>query len=164
MKKINGSLKFLIIVFIVYLIISLFNFDYAYATFKKTLIMLKGVVPLILFVFFAMFVVNILIDEKKIKKHLGKGTGIMGWIYSIIGAILIPAPPYIIFPMLGNLQKKGMRNSLIVSFLYNGNLQLTFLPVLAYYFGIYYTVIVSVYIFIFSIISGIIIEKYLESS
>ncbi|MFW6283484.1 MAG: hypothetical protein ACOC1P_05535 [Minisyncoccales bacterium] len=70
-------------------------------------------------------------------------------------------PPYVVLPLLGELKKQGMREALIISFLYIRNLQVIFLFVMAYYFGILFTLIVSFYVFIFAILSGIFIENVL---
>lgn len=158
-KKINGGTTFFLIVVMLYLIAFLIEKDYTSSAFMGFLNTMKGILPLIIGVFFVMFLVNIFLDPKKINKHLGHDSGIKGWIYTIIAGVLIPAPPYVVFPLLGDLKKKGMKDALIVSFLYNRNLQITFLPVMAYYFGIPFTIIICAHIFIFAIISGLIIEK-----
>lgn len=146
---------------LIYIIVFLINSDFTKSVFNNFISSLIKIFPIILGVYVFLFLINLFIKPEKINKHLGKDSGLKGWIYSIIAGIIIPAPPYIIFPLLGDLKKQGMKDSLIVSFLYNRNLQVTFLPVMAYYFGIPFTIIVSLYVFIFAIISGIIVERLL---
>ncbi|MCD4693857.1 hypothetical protein K8R62_00675, partial [bacterium] len=65
--------------------------------------------------------------------------------------VLISGPPYVLFPLLGDLKKKGMSNSLIAVLLYNRNVKITFIPVMIYYFGLEFTVIISILIILFSV-------------
>ena len=160
-SKNNKVLKFLAIVVMIYLVVFLINSNYAILAFQNFLKTFSKIIPIILFVYLFTFLANAFLEQKKINKYLGKDSGIKGWVYVTLSGILIPSPPYVVFPLLADLRKKGMKNSLIIAFLYNRNLQIAFLPVMAYYFGILFTIIVSTYIFIFAILSGIFIEKML---
>lgn len=163
LKQLSGGMKFLIVVTLLYLISYLVSSSYVKESFQNFIILLTNVAPMITIVFVIMFIMNIFLKPEKINKHLGHDSGIKGWIYSIIAGILIPSPPYVVYPLLGDLKKSGMKTSLIVSFLYNRNLQVTFLPVMAFYFGIPFTIVVSIYVFIFAIISGLILEKVINN-
>jgi uncharacterized membrane protein YraQ (UPF0718 family) len=158
-KRINGPVKFLTAVIIVYIISFLFDKEYTKNAFSHFIDVLLNIAPIILVVFIFMFVMNYFIKPEAINKHLGKESGIKGWAYALISGMIIPAPPYVVFPLLGQFKKSGMKTSLIVAFLYNRNLQITFIPVMAYYFGIPFTIVISTYVFLFSIISGLVVEK-----
>ncbi|MCF7910280.1 permease, partial [Candidatus Pacearchaeota archaeon] len=113
-------------------------------------------------VFGIMFFVNLFLKPEKIKKHLGHESGIKGWVYTLfVGSFVPMGPPYVVFPLLGDLKKSGMRNSLIVAFLNIRNLQLIFLIVLISYFGLLFTLVLGIYVFIFAILNGVLIEKIL---
>jgi hypothetical protein len=86
-----------------------------------------------------------LLSPSKINKHLGKNSGVKGWLYAIAGGIFISGPPYILYPMLGELKKHGARNGLLAA-------------MLIYYFNLRYAVILSIYIILFSILNGILLE------
>jgi len=60
--------------------------------------------------------------------------------------------------MLGELKKHGARNGLIAAMLYNRNVKIYFLPAIIYYFNLRYAVILSIYIILFSILNGILLE------
>ena len=157
--KLNDGDKFFIIILLIYLVSFLINPEFTKTAFKDFLNILIKITPILLFIFIFMFILNYFLKDDMIKKHLGNNSGIKGWAYIIFSGIIIPSPPYIIIPLLGELKKKGMRKALIVSFLYARNLQITFLPVMAYYFGILFTIINVTYVFIFTILSGLFIEK-----
>lgn len=59
-----------------------------------------------------------------------------------------------------------MRTGLVVVFLYNGAIKLPLLPIMIFYFGIYFVIILCIYMVVASIFQGKIIEriegKYIE--
>ena len=118
-----------------------------------------AIAPYIIAVFIVMFFMNIFIKPSFVRKHLGSDSGLRGWIYSALGAMIFPGPPYIIFPLLEDLRNHGMRYSLVACFLNNRSVQPIFLPVFIHYFGLLFSLIVWAFVFIFSIISAIIIER-----
>ena len=161
-KKINGRIKFLIIILLVYGALWFMNpalFKDAISYFSLTL---KKVVPVLGLVFVVLFILNLVLKPEKIGRFLGRESGILGWLYAVIGGILISGPPYILYPMLGELRKHGARNGLIVTLLYNRNVKIQFIPALVYYFGLRYTVVLSVYIILFSVLNGMIFELFVR--
>ena len=158
----SGGIKFLWLVMGSYLFAGFFYRSYtegALSSFIKTLI---NVVPILIYVFAVMFLINIFVQPAAIKKHLGRDSGIKGWTYAILGSILICGPPYILLPLFGELQKQGMKNSLIIAFFSNRHVQPAFLPVMIYYFGTPFTVVISVYILIFAVINGLVLGRILD--
>jgi uncharacterized membrane protein YraQ (UPF0718 family) len=158
-SKISGGIKFLIIVLIFYLIVALFNFSITKNAFLNFLTMFIKIIPILGIVFIIMILVNLFFTKRKIAKHLGKDSGVKGWIYAIVSGILVSGPPYILFPLLGELRRGGMKSSLAAVFLYNRNVKIPFLPVMVYYFGLSFTIILSLYIIIFSVLNGKIIGR-----
>lgn len=162
-KKINGTYFFLFIIVTAYLVLFLANFS----LFKESLIqfsqILLEIVPVFILVFLLMFFFNLFLDEKKMAKILGNNAGIKGWTISIIGGILSMGPIYMWYPLLGDLQKKGMKNSFITTFLYNRAIKLPVLPMMAYYFGLSFTIILTLYMILFSVINGLLINKFIKS-
>ena len=61
--------------------------------------------------------------------------------------------------MLSELKKKGMRTALIATFLYSRAVKLPLLPLMVHYFGAIYTLVLCLYLIIFSVVSGILVEK-----
>lgn len=121
--------------------------------------MFLRLIPVLVLVLGIMFVINKFLHTDKIRKHLGEESGWKGWIWAMITGILISGPPYVLFPLLEDMRKKGMKNSLIAVFLYNRNVKIPFFPVMVYYFGLAFTIIISVYIIIFSFLSGWLIQR-----
>lgn len=159
-KKISGGMRFFLIVLIIYFISFLLNFEVTGTAFVNFLQMIWKIIPILMVVFFAMFLVNLYFTEKRTKKYFGRQSGIKGWIYAIISGILISGPPYVLYPFLGELKKHGMKDSLLAVFLYNRNVKIPFIPVMIYYFGLAFTIIISFCIIVFSILNGILVEKF----
>ncbi|MCK4918724.1 MAG: permease [Candidatus Pacebacteria bacterium] len=157
-KKINGVTKFLIVVLITYLIVALFNFSIAQKAFVDFLLMFIKIIPILVFVFILMTIINFYFTPEKIKKHLGENSGIKGWIYTMFSGIIISGHPYVFFPLLKDLKEHGMKDSLLAVFLYSKNIKIPFLPVMVYYFGLSFTIVLTIYTAIFSVLNGIIVE------
>jgi len=158
-QKISGGMKFFLIVLTIYFISALFNIEVTETAFANFLRMIWKIVPILIFVFFVMILINLYFTEERIKKYFGRRSGIKGWIYTIISGVLISGPPCTLYPLLGELKKHGMKNSLLAVFLYNRNVKIPFIPVMIYYFGLVATVIMPFYIIVFSILNGILVEK-----
>ena len=158
MSKVSGRIKFLTIILLVYLIVGLINPALSLNAFRYFVGMLSKVFPVLALVFIILFFTNMLLSPSKINKHLGKNSGVKGWLYAIAGGIFISGPPYILYPMLGELKKHGARNGLLATMLYNRNVKIYFLPAIIYYFNLRYAVILSIYIILFSILNGILLE------
>jgi uncharacterized membrane protein YraQ (UPF0718 family) len=163
-KRIGNGIKFLAVIILLYLLIAIFNFSIARAAFLNFLTMFSKILPVLGVVFLVMIGVNKYFTEERAQKYLGEKSGIKGWVYAIISGALVSGPPYILFPLLGNLKKQGMKNSLLAVFLYNRNVKIPFLPAMIYYFGISFTVIVSLYIVFFSILNGLIIQLLVKDN
>ena len=161
-KKIKGGVKFFLLVCILYLLVGLNNytiFQEALSDFFETSI---KVLPVLFFVFVFTVLINLFFTKEKTEKYFGKDSGLKAWVYAVISGILISGPPYILYPLLGELKKKGVKNSLVAVFLYNRNVKIPFLPALVYYFGITYTIALSIYIIIFSIINGFLMQLFVK--
>lgn len=146
----------------VYLIVAITDF----ALFKDALFeftsLIKKIAPIIVFVFVLMFISNFYFDPKKIRKFVGKDAGAKGWIASIIGGILSVGPIYLWYPFISDLKEKGMKDGFIAAFLYNRAVKIPMLPIMIYYFGWPFTVILTGYMILFSIINGVLVDKLLK--
>ena len=160
--KISGRNKFLIIVALVYLWLFIADPSLAILGIRNTFSMLLKIFPLLIVVLFFMSIVNLYVESGKIKKHMGKESGIKGIMYAIIAGILVSGPPYVLFPMLRDLKKGGARSGLLAIFLYNRNIKIPYIPVMIYYFGLNFTIIISTLIVLFSILNGMLVEFFVE--
>jgi uncharacterized membrane protein YraQ (UPF0718 family) len=159
-KKLPGGIIFLALIIALYVLIALLDMALAHKAWIGFLSMLSRVVPMLGVVFVIMVVFNLFFTQKTLEKYLGSGT--KGWLSAIIGGILVSGPPYVLFPLLSDLKEKGMSNTLIATFLYNRNVKIPYLPVMAYYFGLPFTIILSVYMILFSIVNGYIVGRLSE--
>jgi uncharacterized membrane protein YraQ (UPF0718 family) len=161
LSKIDGGLKFLVLVVLLYLGCAILNFELLVTALNGFGKLLKEVIPVILIVFIVMFLSNLLLDTEKISKYLGQDSGVSGFLISIIFGILSAGPIYMWYPLLADFKEKGMKNSLIATFLYNRAIKLQLLPLMIYYFSLKFTIILSLYMIIFSVINGILVGKSL---
>ena len=163
-KKIPLPFIFLLLICILYFILSFFNINLVINALINTGKMTLKIIPILIFVFIFSIFINLYLKNDTIKKHLGENSGIKGLLYAIIGGILISGPPYILYPMLNKLKKSGVKNSLIAIFLYNRNIKIPYIPVMIFYFGLSYTIIISIYILIFSILNGFLINLFIKET
>jgi uncharacterized membrane protein YraQ (UPF0718 family) len=117
------------------------------------------VLPVLGLVFILLFIANLLLEPKWIKRYLGSGAGLKGWVAAVIGGILSVGPIYVWYAVLSDLQVKGMRTALIATFLYGRAVKLPLLPLMVHYFGIAYTLVLCMYLVLFAGFNGILVEK-----
>ena len=118
------------------------------------------IVPILALVFGLLFFTSLFLERNWLVRHLGKASGFGGWALTVMCGIISVGPLYVWYPLLGELQEKGMSRSLIATFLYSRALKLPLLPMMMHYFGIAYTVALSVCIIVFSVLSGLLIRKF----
>lgn len=162
LKKIPSGVRFLILMVLVYAFVGVSSPQFLSFISKNLLQNLKEITPILCFVFFIIFLINLFVKPQLIKKHLGSESGIKGWLYVLVGSVFIIGPPYVIFPILKELKSHGMKNSLIATFMNNRNVQPAFLPVMAHYFGWSFTLVISFYSVIFTILTGLLVGKIVD--
>ena len=153
-----NNLYFLGLVIILYLFLFCLNFKNAYNSLKASGDILVKLIPVLFLVVFLMGLLNYFLKPKAISKYLGKGSGARGWVLSVLAGIFSHGPIYVWYPLLKDLRKQGMRQGLAAVFLYNRAIKIPLLPVMIYYFGIAFTVILLVFTVIASLVEGRIIE------
>jgi len=120
------------------------------------------VIPVILLVFILMAITNYFIKPSFLVKVMGKKSGVLGWIIAIITGIISTGPIYMWYPLLADLKKKGVRQGLIATFLYNRAIKIPLLPMIILYFGLTFTIILTIVMMIISVFQGLLIEKFME--
>ncbi len=161
-KKISGEFVFVVIVLLAYLALFVLNFFLAERALLTALGLFIKIVPVLLLVFLFMFLSNYFFSPKKIVRHLGEESGARGWFLSILAGILSTGPIFLWYPLLKELKDKGMKKSLAAAFLYNRAVKIQLLPMMIFYFGISFTIILTFYMIVFSIINGFIVGKIKE--
>ena len=163
MKKLEfKGLKLLIIVIISYVL--LFFMDYS--KFKDSLEKINEILiillPIFVFIIILTALINYFLKPKQILKHFGEDSGKAGLFYSIVGGILSHGPMYAWYGMLEDMRKQGLKDGLITVFLYSRAVKLPLLPLMIAIFGLSYTIVINIYIIIFAIIQGKIIDKIMK--
>ena len=82
--------------------------------------------------------------------------GIREWIIAIVAGILSIGPGYVWYPILKDLRDKGVEDRFLVAFLYNRAIKIPWLPMLIFYFGWTYSVVLLIVMVIASIPTAII--------
>ncbi|MBW2981539.1 hypothetical protein KY343_01535, partial [Candidatus Woesearchaeota archaeon] len=149
-------------VIVLYLAVWLFSSEIIIKSLQFFLMIIKRIIPVFILVFVLMVLINYFIKPKRIVNYFGKKAGIKGWIISITAGLLSTGPMYMWYPLLNQMQKKGVKNRFITAFLYNRAIKLPLLPLLIFYFGWAYTIILTMVMIIASVFQGIIVEKILE--
>jgi len=130
---------------------------------KSGMLILK-IVPVLLMVLIFMAVINYFFKPQKMKKLLGKESGIIGWIISLVGGVLSHGSIIIWYPLLKELRDQGMRPGLIASFLYSRAIKLPLLPLLIYYFGWSFSIIFLFYILIAALVQGWLVDRLIPET
>ena len=146
---------FCVIIFLVKPIVLLPSLNFFLSIIRK-------IIPIFIFIFILLVVVNYLVKPEWLVKHMGKGSGWKGWLFALIGGIISTGPIYMWYPLLNDLQKKGVRNGLVATFLYNRAIKPALLPLMIFYFGVIYVVILTLVMLVVSLLQGIIVEKIAE--
>ncbi|TAJ45393.1 hypothetical protein [Methanofollis fontis] len=120
----------------------------------------RNVLPVLVFVFALMFAVNLLIRPGQVARHLGQEAGLRGWVFAIVVGVLATGPIYLWYTLLADLQEKGMRRAFTGAFLYARSIKLPLIPLMIYYFGGLYTAVLTAYLILFSVVSGLVCERF----
>ena len=120
--------------------------------------LIARIVPILLLVFGFMFLTNLFFESNRVIRFLGEGSGLRGWMLAIGGGIVSSGPIYMWYPLLSDLKEKGMKSSLIAAFLYNRAVKIPLLPMMVYYFGWPFALILSIYQMLFSVANGILVQ------
>ena len=166
MKKTEKSYAgwyFLGVVIVIYAAVALFSTDILFNSLAFFWQIIKKVYRVFILVFALLVVINYAIKPKSIVKHFGKKAGAKGWVWSVLGGIISTGPIYLWYPLLNEMQKHKVRNGYIATFLYNRAIKPALLPLFIFYFGIIYTIVLTVVMLFASIIQGYVVEKIVEA-
>ena len=127
-----------------------------------------GILQKIAFVFILVFVllvvINYFVTPKRLVKWMEKGKGLSGLLISSIGGIISSGPIYMWYPLMNEMKKHGVKDRFISIFLYNRAIKPALLPFLIFYFGLVYTIVLTVVMFFMSILQGYVVEKIVRWS
>jgi hypothetical protein len=158
-----GGLIFMLAVMALYIIVFLLNEELGLDALDHAGKLLSRLAPVLVMVFALIFASNLLIRPAWVKTHVGQHSGLRGWAVALAGGMLSVGPIYAWYALLGDLRDKGMRPALIAVFLYSRAIKLPLLPVMIHYFGMAYTLLLIAYLLLFSLLNGMVMEKFQRS-
>jgi uncharacterized membrane protein YraQ (UPF0718 family) len=150
----------LILVTLIYGTLYYFDASHTKVALLATLDTAKLIVPILFFVAAIMFAIEYFFDEDKLKKYLGIDRGFRAWMITLVGGVLSHGPSYVWYPMLQNLREKGVRDSLVVVFLYARSIKIPWVPMMIVYFGLEFTSIFMIYILIGALVQGFLVSIF----
>ena len=156
-KSGRGGWLFLTLTLLVYMLLGLIDAEVTVKSLTFFTHVMAQVLPMLGLVFLLLFIAPLLLEPKRIKRYLGRGSGIKGWIAAVLGGILSVGSIYAWYAMLSELKQKVRRTALSATFLYSSAIKLPLLPHMVYFFFVVYTLILCLYLIIFSVISGILV-------
>lgn len=121
---------------------------------------LLKIAPVFLLVILFTSCINFFFQPQQIGAYLGRESGLKGWLTALLAGFLSHGPMYAWYPLFEDLQQHGMRDGLIVVFFYARAVKIPLLPLMIDYFGLIFTLALSVYILIASLIQGLLLEKW----
>jgi uncharacterized membrane protein YraQ (UPF0718 family) len=151
------------IVALLYLFAAFVNSADAYEALTNSFKVLKTILPILLVVVLLMAIINSFIQPKKIAKHLGKESGIKGWVIALLSGLFSHGSGYVWYPMLSDLRRHGVKDGLIVTFFYARAIKLPWLPMMIAYFGTGFTIALTFYILLGALLQGVIADRLLPA-
>ena len=97
-------------------------------------------------------------DAKSFARHLGEDSGVRGWLLALGAGILSHGPMYAWYPMFEEIRAHGVKYGLIAAFFYARSIKVPLLPIMVDYFGLAFTVILTLYILVAAWLQGLLIE------
>ena len=162
MKITFKGVKFLIIVLILYVVLMLADTTHALSALHKAGSILLSLLPLFLLIIILTALINYFLKPKQIIKHFGKDSGAKGIFYALIGGIISHGPMYAWYGMLQDMRSHGLKDGLIAVFMYARAVKLPLLPFMVDLFGLLFTIVMTLYILIASVVQGKVIDTAMK--
>ena len=105
-------------------------------------------------VFVLMILMNLFFRSAQVTRLLGEKSGFRGVMLAAAAGIISMGPIYAWYPLLKEVRSKGAGNIAIAVFLGNRALKPFLLPVMISYFGWIYVALLTLFMFIASVVEG----------
>ncbi|WP_345993101.1 permease [Sulfurimonas sp. HSL-1716] len=161
--RVSGTI-FLPIVITTYIVLAFLHPSKTLTALDASFHVFLRILPIITAVIILLGVFNYFFDAKKFSQKLQMGSGVKGWFFALAGGVISHGPVYVWYPLLTDLRTHGMRDGLIVAFVYSRSIKVPMLPVMIDYFGWKFTVILSIYILIASVLQGVVMDFFKTNS
>ena len=161
MKNLDNRWLFLLVSILIFIVIGRYVgvLDKAIDNFVS---MVSKMIPILILIWLLMILMDYFVSPKKLVGLMEKYKGITGWCIAIVAGLLSMGAGYIWYPILKEAKKHGLKDDVITIFLYNRAIKLHLLPMMIYYFGWMYTVILTIVMIVISVVNGIVVRYILE--
>jgi uncharacterized membrane protein YraQ (UPF0718 family) len=149
---------FLLFILILYGILFFVNSQSALLSLRKSGAIFIKVLPIFVAVILFTALLNYFFQPRQIARHLGRESGLQGWIWALAAGIISHGPMYAWYPLLEDLRSHGMRDGLIVVFFSARTIKIPLLPMMIDYFGWSFTLVLSFYILAGALLQGWLLE------
>jgi len=149
---------FFLFMLIVYGILFFVDSQSALFSLRKSGAVLLKVLPIFVAVILFTALLNYFLQPRQIARYLGRESGVQGWLWALAAGIISHGPMYAWYPLLEDLRSHGMRDGLIVVFFSARTIKIPLLPLMIDYFGWSFTLVVSLYILVGSLVQGWLLE------
>ena len=158
-RSAKGRLYFLAVVLLLYVPFFFVSPQKTKAALEMAGKLILEIVPVLFFVVILIATVDYFLKPQKIKRYLGHESGVKGWLIAIAAGIITHGSIYAWYPLLRELRQQGMRDGLVAVFLYNRAIKIPFIPLMIYYFGLKFFIVLTLYMILASVLEGWLIEK-----
>lgn len=145
---------FLLIVLSLYVIVFFVNSQSLELALQKSSTVLLKILPIFTLVILFTALLNFYIQPKQIAKNLGQDSGARGWLWALASGVICHGPMYAWYPLFEDLRSQGMKDELIVVFFASRAIKIPLLPVMIDYFGLTFTILLSLYIMLGALFQG----------
>jgi len=150
--------NFLLIVLVIYFITGVYDYTKIGSALLSAWSIFIKIIPIFGVVLVVMILLNYYVKPKVVKRYLTESSGWKRWPIAILGGIISTGPIYMWYPMMKDMQRSGVSRGLIAAFLYSRAIKPFLLPIMAFYFGWEFVVILTLVMVVFSYIQGVIID------
>jgi len=162
LKRLPNPLRFLFIILLGLGVLAFFDSSLVLDIFLKASQFMKKLLPSLVLVFLFMYVFNLLVTNKLIKKYFQEKVGVKQFLIVGLAGVLSSGPVYMWFNFLEKLEKEGFNKGLISIFLYTRAIKLPLLPLMISFFSLKTTIIISSLILVFSVINALLINLFFK--
>lgn len=157
-RKRPAGLLFMVIVAVAYLVLAYVDRVAFGVAIRKSLGMVETLLPIFAIVILLTAAVGYFFQERRFMASLAGRRGVKGWLIALAVGLLSHGPMYAWYPMLPTLREKGLRDGYLTAFFYARAVKLPLLPLMVDYFGLTFTIVLTLYIVIAALLQGLLME------
>jgi uncharacterized membrane protein YraQ (UPF0718 family) len=121
--------------------------------------LLGEVLPVLGLVFALLFLANLFAEKAWIERHLGPGRGARAWLLALAAGVLAAGPPWPWYALAGQFMQRGVRPGIAATFLFARSLKLPLLPLLVHFFGLAFTLSLSLWLLVLAFLGGWVMQQ-----